>query len=186
MKPGKLPFRGFLDRTPAAYVVLLGTLLLTVLAWYYVEQNVENRERAWFDETVVMTEEAIDQRMGAYVDAMLDSRGLFYASSSVGQDEWRDYVAGSNLTSRYPGIQVLSYIERVRPGGYRPPSVVAGRPRRSPRARRARTQQRAFLRGRSRSRVWPFSCVYSPSWRELRSSRGLTSLFPESLHSQSW
>ena len=73
MKPDRLPLRGFLDRTPAAYVVLLGTLLLTLLAWYYVDQNVENRERARFDETVVMTEEAIDQRMGAYVDAMLDS-----------------------------------------------------------------------------------------------------------------
>ena len=62
-----------------------------------------------------MTEEAIDQRMDAYVNAMLDSRGLFYASSSVGQDEWRDYVASSNLTFRYPGIQALGYIERVRP-----------------------------------------------------------------------
>jgi two-component system, cell cycle sensor histidine kinase and response regulator CckA len=94
---------------------LLGTLLLTWLAWYYVDQSVENRERARFDETVIMTEETIDQRMDAYADAMLDSRGLFYASSSVGQGEWRDYVAGSNLTSRYPGIQALGYIERVRP-----------------------------------------------------------------------
>jgi hypothetical protein len=34
---------------------------------------------------VIITEEAIDQRMDAYVDAMLDSRGLFYASSSVGK-----------------------------------------------------------------------------------------------------
>jgi CHASE1-domain containing sensor protein len=73
LKPGRLPVRDLLDRTPAAYVVLLGTVLLTLLAWYYVDQNVENRERARFDETVIMTEEAIDQRMDAYVDAMLDS-----------------------------------------------------------------------------------------------------------------
>ena len=96
---------------------MLGTLLLTWLAWYYENQSVENRERAQFDETVktvIMTEETIDQRMDAYADAMLDSRGLFYASS-IGQGEWRDYVAGSNLTSRYTGIQALDYIERVRP-----------------------------------------------------------------------
>ena len=116
MKPGRLPFRGFLDRTPAAYVVLLGTLLLTLLAWYYVDQNVENRERARFEETVTVTKEAVDQRMSAYVDAMLDGRGLFYASSSsVERDEWRDYVAGSDVSSRYPGIQALGYVERVRP-----------------------------------------------------------------------
>ena len=88
MKPGRLPVRSFLDRTPAAYVILLGTLLTWLaswLAWYYEDQRIENRERARFDETVIMTEEAIDQRMDAYVDAMLDSRGLFYASSSVGK-----------------------------------------------------------------------------------------------------
>ena len=106
MKPGRLPVRGFLDRMPAAYVILLGTLLTWLaswLAWYYEDQSVENRGRARFDETVIIIEEALDQRMDAYVDAMLDSRGLFYASS-VGQGEWRDYVAGSNLTSRYPVI----------------------------------------------------------------------------------
>ena len=32
MKPGRLPVRGFLNRMPAAYVVLLGTVLLTLLA----------------------------------------------------------------------------------------------------------------------------------------------------------
>ena len=88
MRLGRLPVRGFLDRTPAAYVSLLGTLLTwlaTRLAWYYEDQSVENRGRARFDETVIKIEEAIDQRMDAYVDAMLDSRGLFYASSSVGK-----------------------------------------------------------------------------------------------------
>ncbi len=65
MKSGRTPFRDLLDRTPAAYVVVLGTLLLPWLAWYYVDQNVENRERARFDETVTMTIEAVDQRMDA-------------------------------------------------------------------------------------------------------------------------
>jgi hypothetical protein len=37
LKSGRTPFRDLLDRTPAAYVVSLGTLLLTWLAWYYVD-----------------------------------------------------------------------------------------------------------------------------------------------------
>ena len=50
-------------------------------------QGPERRKpgEARFDETVIIIEEAIDQRMDAYVDAMLDSRGLFYASSSIGK-----------------------------------------------------------------------------------------------------
>jgi hypothetical protein len=34
---------------------------------------------------VIIIEEALDQHMDAYMDAMPDSRGLFYASSSVGK-----------------------------------------------------------------------------------------------------
>ena len=33
MKLGRLPVRGFLDRTPAAYVILLGTLLTWLASW---------------------------------------------------------------------------------------------------------------------------------------------------------
>ena len=43
----------------AAYGVLLIALLLTLLAWYYVRQNVEAQTRARFDETTQGTQEAI-------------------------------------------------------------------------------------------------------------------------------
>ena len=33
MKLGRLPVSGFLDRMPAAYVILLGTLLMWLASW---------------------------------------------------------------------------------------------------------------------------------------------------------
>ena len=113
MKPGRLPFWVRLGHAAAAYLVLLGALLLTGLAWYGVKQNVEAWERARFDETVKTTEEAIDRRMNSYVDAMLVSRGLFVASDVVERDEWQEYVSGTDIQSRYPGIQAIGYAERV-------------------------------------------------------------------------
>jgi CHASE1-domain containing sensor protein len=61
----------------AAYGVLLIALLLTLLAWYYVRQNVEIQTRGRFDETTQATQEAIERRTKAYLDAMFGARGLF-------------------------------------------------------------------------------------------------------------
>jgi signal transduction histidine kinase len=105
--------RDQLARTVVAYVVLAVALLLTGLAYYYVRQNVEARERARFEEITQATELAVDRRMNTYIDAMLDGRGLFAASESVTREEWREYVAGSDLKRRYPGIRAIAYAERV-------------------------------------------------------------------------
>lgn len=100
-------------RSMAAYVVLVGALILTGLAWYYVSQNLRAQEQARFDEAVQATQRAIDRRMSAYVDAMFDVRGLFAASESVERDEFSKYVDGTDLRRRYPGIQAVGYSERL-------------------------------------------------------------------------
>jgi signal transduction histidine kinase len=100
-------------RRAASYVVLLGALLLTCMAWYYVSQNLRAQEQARFDEAVQATQRAVDRRMSAYIDAMLDVRGLFAASESVERDEFSKYVDGTDLRRRYPGVQAVGYSERV-------------------------------------------------------------------------
>jgi serine phosphatase RsbU (regulator of sigma subunit)/CHASE1-domain containing sensor protein/anti-sigma regulatory factor (Ser/Thr protein kinase) len=95
--------------------VLLISLLLTTLAYYYVRQNVEAQTRARFDETTQATQEAIERRTKAYLDAMFGARGLFYASESVTRGEWDNYAEGIEPGSRFEGLQALSYAERVTP-----------------------------------------------------------------------
>jgi hypothetical protein len=56
---------------------------------------------------VQTSQQAIDRRMSAYVDAMLDVRGLFAASESVERDEFSKYVDGTDLLRRYPGVQAV-------------------------------------------------------------------------------
>ena len=102
-----------LRRMAVAYAVLLVALMLTALAYYYVRQNVEASVRDQFDETVMAAQDAIDRQMNSYVEAMLGSRGLFYASNSVEEGEWDDYGSGIDLEERYEGMQVLGYARRV-------------------------------------------------------------------------
>jgi serine phosphatase RsbU (regulator of sigma subunit)/CHASE1-domain containing sensor protein/anti-sigma regulatory factor (Ser/Thr protein kinase) len=104
-----------LRRGGAAYGVLLISLLLTLLASYYVRHNVAAQNRLRFDETTQATQEAIERRTKAYLDAMLGARGLFYASESVDREEWGNYVKGIEPGSHFEGLQALSYAEYVAP-----------------------------------------------------------------------
>ena len=96
--------------------MLLIALLLTVLAWHYVRQNVEAQSRARFDDTTQATQEAIERRTKAYLDAMFGARGLFYASDAVTREEWDNYVQGIEPNKRFEGLQALSYAEYLTPG----------------------------------------------------------------------
>ena len=98
-----------------AYGVLLISLVLTALAYYYVRQNVEAQSRLRFEETAQATQEAIERRTKAYLDAMLGARALFYASRSVDRGEWDNYVEGIEPSENFEGLQALSYAEGVLP-----------------------------------------------------------------------
>ena len=104
-----------LRRGAAAYGVLLISLLLTGLAWHYVRQNVEAQTRTRFAETTRATQEAIERRTKAYLDAIFGARGLFYASQSVEREEWDSYVRGIEPDERLKGLQALAFAEYIRP-----------------------------------------------------------------------
>ncbi len=98
-----------------AYGVLLISLLLTGLAWYYVRHTVEVENRVRFDETVQATQAAVDRRTEAYLNAMFGARGFFLASKTVERREWESYVGGIGTESRLEGMQALGFAERVEP-----------------------------------------------------------------------
>jgi signal transduction histidine kinase len=104
-----------LRRGAAAYGVLLISLLLTGLAWHYVRQNVEAQTQDRFAETTRATQEAIERRTKAYLDAIFGARGLFYASQSVEREEWDKYVRGIDPEERLKGLQALAFAEYIGP-----------------------------------------------------------------------
>ncbi|CAA9476148.1 MAG: diguanylate cyclase/phosphodiesterase (GGDEF & EAL domains) with PAS/PAC sensor(s) [uncultured Rubrobacteraceae bacterium] len=113
--PGLDRLLGHLRRGAAAYGVLLISLLLTALAWYYVRDTVEKQSSVRFDETVRATQAAVDRRTDDYLDAMFGARGLVLASDSVDPPEWEEYVKGVEPGTRLKGLQALAFAERVEP-----------------------------------------------------------------------
>jgi signal transduction histidine kinase len=103
-------------RGAAAYSVLLIGLLLTLLASYYVRQNVEAEARTRFDETTQATKAAIYHRVKGNLDAMFGARGLLLGSDPVEQDEWDGYVRSIEPETRLEGPQSLGFATYVRPG----------------------------------------------------------------------
>jgi signal transduction histidine kinase len=99
----------------AAYGVLLISLLLTGLAWYYVHQTVEAQDRVRFDETIQATQAAVDRRTDAYLDALFGARGVFLASKAVEREEWENYVQGIETKSRLEGLQALGFARHISP-----------------------------------------------------------------------
>src|SRR5919205_2623585 len=99
----------------AAYVVLLLSLVLTGLAWYYVWGTVKEQNHVRFDETVQATKAAVDRRTDAYLDALFGARGVFLASNAVERQEWESYVRGIEIKTRLQGLQALGFAKYVRP-----------------------------------------------------------------------
>jgi signal transduction histidine kinase len=99
----------------AAYGVLLISLLLAGLAWYYVRQTVEAQDRVRFDETIQATQAAVDRRTDAYLDALFGARGVFLASRAVEREEWENYVQGIETKSRLEGLQALGFARHISP-----------------------------------------------------------------------
>jgi CHASE1-domain containing sensor protein len=93
LRPGLARFGRHVRRGAAAYSVLLIALLLTILASYYVRQNVQAEARTRFQETTQATKAAIYRRVNAYLAAMFGARGLLRVSGSVDRDEWDGYVS---------------------------------------------------------------------------------------------
>jgi len=122
LRRGVARFGRHVRRGAAAYSVLLLALLLTLLAYYYVRQNVEAEARTRFDETTKATRAAIYRRVNAYLAAMFGARGLLRVSDSVGRDEWDGYVRsiepGSPLrkSQSLEGLQSLGFATYLRPG----------------------------------------------------------------------
>jgi signal transduction histidine kinase len=101
-----------------AYAVLLVALVLTLLAFYYVRENVEASARVRFEDTVQTSQEAIGRRLARYINVMFGVRGLFSASSEVTEEEWRGFVNSLDLQERYEGIQMMGYARAEGPGSY--------------------------------------------------------------------
>src|SRR5918997_2491190 len=117
LRPGLARFGRHLRRGAPAYAVLLISLLLTILAWYYVRHSVDGQNRARFEEATQAAQTTIYRRMNRYLDAMFGARGLLLVSDPVDREEWDGYVRALKPEARLRlnSFQALGFAKYVRP-----------------------------------------------------------------------
>lgn len=106
-------FLYILVQTPAAFGVLLLSLVLTGFAWHYTTKAVERNAKIKFERQVSEANDSLHFRIQTYMNALRASQGVFAASKSIERDEWRAYVKSLNLYNLYPGINGIGFIRYV-------------------------------------------------------------------------
>lgn len=107
-----------------AYAVLAISLVFAGLSYLYARQSIEAEVGARFQETVLVSERALDRRTSSYLDAMISSRAFLSVSSGVGDEEWDMYVSGLDFEERYQGLQALGYARWDEPSGSQGDQVI--------------------------------------------------------------
>lgn len=111
-------------------VIFVVSAVLTGLMWDIVRTDIQEDLYQEFIRETLLIEEAIENRMDVYVNALRSGNGLFGASEFVSRDEWNAFVDALELSDNFPGIQGFGYtmwvtpeereahIERVREEGF--------------------------------------------------------------------
>jgi PAS domain S-box-containing protein len=93
--------------------VLLLSLGLTGLAWYYTTKAAERDRQINFELQVSEAKNSLDFRLKNYINILQASQGLFAASESVERNEWNTFVRSLDLQTLYPSIRGMGFIRYV-------------------------------------------------------------------------
>ncbi len=95
-----------------AFALGIGIAVSCVL-FFVIRDNIENEAKLRFERQASDAQHVIAARIHSYADVMYGLRAMFSASS-VSRTEFHRYVAGLELTHRYPGFWTFNYAEYVR------------------------------------------------------------------------
>lgn len=98
------------------YLVLAAGLLFTLSVSYRLAKVGEAEDRARFQALVQDAHGSIANRLENYTSLLRAGAGLFAASDSVEESEFRIFVNSLALAEHYPGVQGMGFSILVKPG----------------------------------------------------------------------
>ena len=102
-------------RNLLAWLILVAAILLTGLASYLTERNLEQRALKNFNSHVDNVLALIQNRLHENEQILLGAAGLFNAGLAVDRDVWHRYISTLRLDQNYPGIQGVGYSQMIHP-----------------------------------------------------------------------
>ncbi|MBD3676772.1 MAG: CHASE domain-containing protein [Rhodobacteraceae bacterium] len=99
------------------YLVVIFSFVLTFVVWQYSTKQANARVTAAFDRSADQMLELITDRMQKYEDGLWSGAAMITASGGeVVYDEWHDFARTLRIDEKYPGINGIGVILRVRQG----------------------------------------------------------------------
>jgi signal transduction histidine kinase/sensor domain CHASE-containing protein len=98
---------------PAAWLVLVIGVTLSITAFLVVEKNIRNEAQLRFERQASDAHHTIQARIRSYVDIMYGLGALFRTSDTVTRAQFHRFVAGLDLSRRFPGFQSINYAVQV-------------------------------------------------------------------------
>jgi len=96
------------------WVIVLLSLFITFIAWYFTKKNIEEKAVLQFDRQVNQVILLISERMQKYEDALWSAGAtLQMKKNKISPKEWKHFSQSLNLEQKYPGIDGIGIVDYV-------------------------------------------------------------------------
>ena len=98
------------------WVILLGTITLTLFAWQLSLKQEEQRRQLLFSHQTDQILQLVRERMQTYEQALWAGAANLHANQQpLNAASWRDFSNALSIEKRYPGINGIGFIRHVKP-----------------------------------------------------------------------
>lgn len=100
-----------------SFQIVIGSLFLLVsfLGAYLASATLRKHDEARFLHAQKQVIQEIESRMETYINALKQTRSMFYVTREVDREEFKQYIAQLEILKKYPGIQGIGLTERLSP-----------------------------------------------------------------------
>jgi signal transduction histidine kinase len=98
------------------WLVLAGSLGLTLLATTFISLSARERDAARFDNAVQSASDRVSGRLDVYTATLRSGAALFAAADQVTAEQFHGFVDRLEVQRWYPGIQGVGWTERLQRG----------------------------------------------------------------------
>lgn len=104
-----------MKRQASTIAVFLITLILTLVTWHNTRINSELQSQQRFERVGNIIANTLSDRLQSYVAMLEETRAVFNLGIEISPQQWRHYVDGVQLDSRYPGTLGMGFVKKVPP-----------------------------------------------------------------------
>lgn len=101
------------SNTLTAYGIGFTIFISSIILWWLFASSLERYDRARFQNERNRILHEISSRVETYINALTQTRSMFYVSEEVTRSEFETYIQHLDLLQKYPGIQGVGFSQHM-------------------------------------------------------------------------